>query len=64
MNIVILTLTVVCSLSGLSVLILFVRSACTHAPEPELLVIDDPLPDAAAVDAEEALELRAAGEPA
>jgi hypothetical protein len=64
MTIVILTLMVVCALSGLAVL------SCLrtrHAPmrsEPELLVIDGPLPDAAAVDAEEALELRAAGEPA
>jgi hypothetical protein len=64
MTIVLLTLAVVCALSGAAVLALFAHSACTHALEPELLVIDDPLPGTAPVEIEEALELHAAGEPA
>ena len=60
MTIVLLTLAVVCGLSGAAVLALFAHSACTHVLEPELLVIDLPQVDVT----DEALELRAAGEPA
>jgi hypothetical protein len=45
MIIVIAAFGLVCALAGAAFLILFAHSACSPM-EPELLVIDEPLPDA------------------